>query len=1053
MDSKDDCLRPGDSVRLRGDPSRQGTLAEVVERAGQRYGRVRFPTSLQLVPLDQLEPLPASPEEPVELLRRGRFVAPETLRRVLSQIRFGGRLADMLYSMGATRADFYPHQYKPVLKLLDSPTGNVLIADEVGLGKTIEAALIWTELRARFDYRRLLVLCPKSLCLKWQAELESKFGIDARIHGAEELLSLLSDRERWTRGFAAICSLQSVRPPRDWDAGEGRGNDSARARLARLLDDRAEDEPLFDVCVVDEAHHLRNSETLSHELARLLRQVTSHMVFLSATPIHLRNRDLFALLSLLDPDSYPNESALDWILEANRPLVAAREEVLRGGSKTAIAAFLDEAERSPLLAGNRQLAHLRERLASIPEPLSPDQRAELAQILERANLLANTVSRTRRRDVEELRVRRDVKAYRAPMSDAERAVYDRLTAEVCGLAWTSDVPPGFLLATTQRLLTSSIPAALDHWRRRIEDFELEDEEDGAVDPDRADTVIHPVGSLVRHLAEVSVELPSFVELEEQDSKFIALRGILEEFFRNEPEGKIIVFSGFRATIRYLERRLRRDGFHCAVIHGEVADRGQVLDRFRDDPELRILLSSEVGSEGIDLQFCRALVNYDLPWNPMRVEQRIGRVDRLGQEAPKITVLNLLYENTIDDKIYTRLYERLRLCERALGGFEEVLGQELSTLVPDLLNPQLTEQEREERLDQTSQAIANRLKLEAELEEDAAALVAHGDLVLRSITEKRAQGRWIGAEELATYIREVLGELYPGCHLTDRSDGLWEVALTPDVCANFHEWLRRRGQPLSARLGRDTLPVLCRLGEAKGSSPSRGRPEEVTLLHPFVRFLADRAREKGLGGHRPAVAARVQLVDVRARDAGELGPGRYLIATHLWTFSGPVEQQLVVHEGVAIGNGEAIPQRVAEALVSAVMEAGRIWPDCDAVLATGKLAELYDQKLKPLLEERFAKEVDRRQAELADRVAIQIRNLERNRDRQSDAIRQAIEKLRVRTACGDLAADKAERMISLNESKLRKLRSRFEVRRQELAKGREMIPASSALAITVVDVAQ
>src|SRR4029079_6144392 len=175
---------------------------------------------------------------------------------------------------------------------------------------------------------------------------------------------------------------------------------------------------------------------------------------------------------------------------------------------------------------------------------------------------------------------------------------------------------------------------------------------------------------------------------------------------------------------------------------------------------------EVGSEGIDLQFCRTIINYDLPWNPMRIEQRIGRVDRLGQASDAVTVINLLHRGTIDDEIYRRLYERLGICEQALGGFEAVLGEEISNLTPDLLAGTLPAKQIAERIDQTSQAIENRLKFEKELEDEAAALIEHGDRIHMSIHAAHQMHRWIGARDLARYAGEALMSLYPGSAVRD-----------------------------------------------------------------------------------------------------------------------------------------------------------------------------------------------------------------------------------------------------------------------------------------------
>lgn len=586
----------------------------------------------------------------------------------------------MVYSLSATDTEFHAHQFKPVLKMLGSPTGALLVADEVGLGKTIEAGLIWTELRARQDLRRLLVLCPAVLQDKWRRELREKFLLDARICKAAELLDLLSDDGAHARGFVAVASLQGLRPGKRWDDEDGEEGRAAD-RLARFPDVRATEAPLLDLVVIDEAHHLRNPDTRTNLLGALVREVSSHQLFLTATPIHLRNRDLLSLLRLIDPETFRDEATLGQIIDANAALVAAREACLRGRTREDVVGALDGADRDPLLAGSAQLAAIREAVLAA-DRWDEAARARAAGRLEEANLLANVVTRTRRRDVQGLKVQRVLVIHKASFSEAERRVYDRVSREVRDYARGVDMPPAFVLAGPQPLLASSLPAALAHWRASLADPGYEDEESGWGDGS-APALNEGVEKLVARLATLAAGLPPPERLEAEDSKYAALR----EDFAARPGEKVIPFSTFRATLAYLRRRMETDRVACASLHGGVTrGRTALIDSFRDSPAQRVLLSSEVGSEGVDLQFARVLVNYDRPWNPMRLEQRIGRVDRLGQEAETVAVVNLLHRDTIDEAIHDRLFARLGVCERALGGFEEMFGAEISALTPPRTPP-------------------------------------------------------------------------------------------------------------------------------------------------------------------------------------------------------------------------------------------------------------------------------------------------------------------------------------------------------------------------------
>ena len=143
----------------------------------------------------------------------GKFVEPDWLRRTLTRLRVTGRLSDVVYSMEATETDFYAYQFKPVIKLMSSPTDAMLVADEVGLGKTIEAGLVWTELRARLDCDRLLVACPKTLCQKWQDELARRFGVEAQIGDAESFSVRCGERRRPDAATPLSAACRGCAPP------------------------------------------------------------------------------------------------------------------------------------------------------------------------------------------------------------------------------------------------------------------------------------------------------------------------------------------------------------------------------------------------------------------------------------------------------------------------------------------------------------------------------------------------------------------------------------------------------------------------------------------------------------------------------------------------------------------------------------------------------------------------------------------------------------------------------------------------------------------------
>lgn len=202
----------GVQVRLISDPGREGILSgQTRDRRGVKMHFVHFPDSPTWLREEALELLDSATNNTVSMLEKKQFGRLADYRRNLTSIQLSGKLANLIYSMNTTNTEFYAYQYKPVLSFLDSPSKGILIADEVGLGKTIEAGLIWTELRARYDTRRLLIVCPAMLREKWKDELAYRFGIEAKLLNADELAKELSrDRHSIPPGQAIVCSYDGI---------------------------------------------------------------------------------------------------------------------------------------------------------------------------------------------------------------------------------------------------------------------------------------------------------------------------------------------------------------------------------------------------------------------------------------------------------------------------------------------------------------------------------------------------------------------------------------------------------------------------------------------------------------------------------------------------------------------------------------------------------------------------------------------------------------------------------------------------------------------------
>jgi len=473
---KNKLVEIGERLRIKANPGRIGYFTgRVMERGGRKLLQITFPDATQYFPENELEVISKGKQHPLDLLADGRIGRAADLRRLLTHVKLSGRLANLLYSMEVTNTDFYAYQFKPVLKMLNSVGNGILIADEVGLGKTIEAGLIWTELKSRFDYRRLMILCPAFLREKWQRELKKRFGIEAEILDAKGVHDRLKSAslEGPLSGFAIIGSMQGLRPQKSWDSEDSRGHRPS-SLLTRFLSTQQHGTPLIDMLIIDEAHYLRipdikKTDKKTTILGRLLRDVSEQVVLLSATPIHLRSYDLYQLLNIVDDATFNQPAVFDEILSANAPLLQAREAIIRKAiSAEEFKSLIEYALEHPLLQGNRQLNSMLVDLPSDEKLRDVRYRSELAYKLDSINLLGHVITRTRKRDVTEWRVIRDVVPEMVPLTENEQEFYEHVTETVREFCAKHKHHERFILSTPQRQMSSSMPAALREWKRRAE---------------------------------------------------------------------------------------------------------------------------------------------------------------------------------------------------------------------------------------------------------------------------------------------------------------------------------------------------------------------------------------------------------------------------------------------------------------------------------------------------------------------------------------------------------------------------------------------------------
>ena len=334
--------------------------------------------------------------------------------------------------------------------------------------------------------------------------------------------------------------------------------------------------------------------------------------------------------------------------------------------------------------------------------ISPSTRVALIREVERFSTFDSLINRTRRRDIGNFTTRKP-ETVSVPLTDAQCAFHDQLLATAARIYTHNNggQAVAFMLSTLRRQASSCLYALapfIDQWLAgKLNELDLAE-----INDDEADEIeALPPGSMQ---AEIEQLRQSAKILDPADPKLDAFLAIVRDK-QAMPNNKLLVFTSFRHTLAYLEQKLLDAGVRVGVIHGGVADedRRDIRQRFaqaKGQPDtLDVMLSTEVGSEGLDFQFCDGMVNYDLPWNPMRIEQRIGRIDRYGQKSEVVVINNLITPGTVDADIYERCLLRIGVFQQALGASEEILGQiskELHTIYESF---DLTPQQRQERLQQ------------------------------------------------------------------------------------------------------------------------------------------------------------------------------------------------------------------------------------------------------------------------------------------------------------------------------------------------------------------
>ncbi|MFQ9014939.1 MAG: helicase-related protein [Lacrimispora saccharolytica] len=699
------------------------------------------------------------------------WVSVSTVRSYLTAYQINNPSSHNLYSLNSARIDFIPYQFRPALKMIHADEPRILIADSVGVGKTIEAGLIIKELEARTELEKIVVICPRPLVAerKWENEMK-RFDEEFIPVDSATLRQIVSDTDRdgeWPVRYNKVIIPYSIMDSRLYN-----GDDQKRTRSFGLSE--LDPEPHFDLVIVDEAHHIRNGsmdkeKAFAYKCTKYFCDHADAVVMLTATPLQTRDDDLFTLLNVLRPDIVIDQKTFEMMARPNE-YISRAVRFIRAAEESWAEAAVNEllgVRRTQwgdnVIAENPLYDDIMIRLEK--SEITREERVKLISDIESLHSFATMINRTRRRDIQDFCVRRS-HTISTEFSEYQQRLHDELLSfEKAALAILHDPRSvAFMMSTIKRQAASCIFGLAPHIRdiiaRRVR--QLNDDPDiefGGFNMDGSSG--DAISSLAASILSMADNLPPEDPKLEETLKIIELK-------QEMPNNKIMLFSTFRHTLAYLKKKLTELGYRVEQVDGGVKDEQRYAFKARfelpkEDPDsIDILLFTEVGSEGLDYQFCDMMINYDLPWNPMRIEQRIGRIDRRGQKSEAVNIYNVITENTIDAEIYYRCLMRIGIFENSIGECEEILGEIATGIEGIILDSSLTDDERKRKLEQIADNEVRKLQEITRLEEEEKELFGFDLTEFTTAQEIRhAENPWLTPQGLQglieQYLKEILGD--------------------------------------------------------------------------------------------------------------------------------------------------------------------------------------------------------------------------------------------------------------------------------------------------------
>lgn len=525
-----------------------------------------------------------------------------------------------------------PHQLHVLNRAMETNNIRYILADEVGLGKTIEAGMIIKELKSRGLVSRVLVVCPTGLVTQWASEMHEKFHekFHVILPSDYDTIRRLTDSNDVYGQFDQVISPMDSIKPLEKHAGwtDERVEKYNEERIYSIINSG------WDLIIIDEAHRVAGSsgEVARYKLGSLLAQASPYLLLLSATPHNGKTEPFLRLVRLLDEDAFPNAKSI---------------------VKEQVAPFLIRTEKREAIDNNGNLL-FKNRLTHLIS-LTWDERNNLQREL--YQLVSSYVSKT----------------YNKALRNKKK--------NMCLI---------FLLIIMQRMVTSSTAAIRQSLERRLnvllnhrthlgnlteEDLDELDIEDGV---EEALEAISLDMELEIEELQMIISVAKQAQFQNQDAKVEPLLESIDAIMSEDKTQKIIIFTEFVATQNYLQGLLVNRGFSVTVLKGsmDIEERNEAMLEFKNSTG--IFISTDAGGEGLNLQFANIVINYDLPWNPMKIEQRCGRADRIGQQRD-VHIYNFIVSDTVENRVREVLEEKLSVILKEMGvdKYSDVLDSEVA----------------------------------------------------------------------------------------------------------------------------------------------------------------------------------------------------------------------------------------------------------------------------------------------------------------------------------------------------------------------------------------